>query len=71
MVFRDDLELPGHRWFAQLPKLAPGRRFELAPPTDILTNDVAESQNHALCSVPLGKSEGPLSQSVTKMHSQQ
>ena len=29
MIFRDDLELPGHRWFAQLSKLAPGRRFKL------------------------------------------
>ena len=33
MLFWDDLELSGHRWLAQLPKLAPGRCFELAPPT--------------------------------------
>ena len=31
MVFWDDLELPAHRLFAQLPKLAPLHRFEVTP----------------------------------------
>ena len=34
MGFWEDVELPRHRWFVQLPKLAPGRRFDLAPPTE-------------------------------------
>ena len=38
MVFWDDLELPEHRWFAQLPKLGHGRRFELAPRIKIGTS---------------------------------
>ena len=52
MLFWDDLELPGHRWCAQLPKLVPGRRFVLAPPTESRQNSPRFEGRSELCIPP-------------------
>ena len=50
--FRDDLELPRHRRFAQLRKLVHGRRFELAPPTESRQNSSRFERRFELCILP-------------------